>query len=267
MGRPPVLDKKLVRKIAEKAGKLDLAIVKNVSALASRKNISPEVALILTAKKHEIGSASVLKKLSPHQLVQLNGKLNIFTERRGGANGKGVKKKIIKLVSNIKTEFTDPYLKNSLYLNIPLEGYSVMFTLENSIRVFIVRILSNAFREKWWAEVQSKKSLKEMVAKVADRKTKDSENWYHSKRGTHEIYYTDYAELLHIIRVFNSNFAKFFKNGATKNLLGKLEELTPTRNVIAHNNPITIKDLERLKVHARDWFAYMQYLKSHDLII
>lgn len=46
--------------------------------------------------------------------------------------------------------------------------------------------------------------------------------------------------------------------------LGKLEELTPMRNIIAHNNPITAKDLERLKVHARDWFAYMQYLKSQD---
>ncbi len=266
MGRPPVLDKKLVHKIAEKTGKLDLAIVKNVSALASRKNISPEVALILTAKKHEIGSASVFKKLSPHQVIQLNGEFNIPAERRGNAKGKGIEKKIIRpVLTNIKTEFADPYLPDSLYSNIPSEGYSIMFATENSVRVFIVRILQNAFGEKWWDEVQGKKSLKEMVAKVADRKTKDSENWYHSKRGTHEIYYTDYVELLHIIRVFNPNFAKFFKNGATKNLLGKLEELTPTRNVIAHNNPITIKDLERLKVHARDWFAYMQYLKLQDI--
>lgn len=261
MGRPTILDKKLVHKIAGRVGKPDLAIVKSISALASRRHISPEVALILRANKYKIGSASVFKKLNPYQQMQLSRESNDNIERRSIPSGKGIEKKTIRPVLNIKTDFTDPYLHDSLYSNIPSEGYSIMFVLENSIRVFIARTLFDAFGGSWWGQVQSKKSLKDVVVKVAERKTKDSENWYHSKRGAHEIYYTDYMELLQIIRVFDSIFSKIFKKGAAKNLIGKLEELGPTRNVIAHNNPITPKDLERLKVHARDWFAYMQYLK------
>jgi len=261
MGRPSILDKKLVHKIAEKVCKSDLAVVKSVSALSSRKHIFPEVALILTASKYKIGSASVFKKLNSYQQVQLSTELSGNVEKKGPSNIKSLKGKNIKPIVDIRTEFSDPYLQDSLYSNIPSEGYSIIFALENSVRVFITRILFDTFGENWWDQVQSKKSLKGMVATITERKTKDSENWYHSKRGVHEIYYTDYMELLHIIRVFDLIFSKLFKKGAAKNLVGKLGELGPTRNVIAHNNPITSKDLERLKVHARDWFAYMQYLK------
>lgn len=262
MGRPPILNKKLVHKIADKAGKSDLAVVKSISALASRKHVAPEVALILTANKYNIRSASVFKKLNPQQQIQLSAEFSSNTARRGVSDGRGIRKKTIRPVSDIRGEFADPYLPDSLYSNIPSEGYSIMFALENSIRVFITRILSSAFEDKWWEQLKGKKSLKDVVAKVSDRKTKDLENWYHSKRGIHEIYYTDYVDLLRIIRVFDSIFSKLFRKGAAKNLIGKLEELGPTRNVIAHNNPITSKDLERLKVHARDWFAYMKYMKA-----
>jgi len=262
MGRPPILDKKLIRKIAEKVKKSDLAIVKSVSALASRKHIAPEVALILTANKYKIGSATVYKKLGQHQQAQLSTEFTGNMVGRASSEGKGIGKKAIRIVPDIKTEFADPYLPDSLYLNIPSLGYSIMFVLENSIRVFITRVLTGDFGDNWWSELNNKKSLRDIVSKVLKRKTKESEDWYHSKRGVHEIYYTDYIELLRVIRVFDSSFSKFFKNGAERNLIGKLEELGPTRNVLAHNNPITSKDLERLKVHARDWFAYMQYLKN-----
>jgi len=264
MGRSPVLNQKLVHKIANKKNKTDLLVVKSVSALASRRHISPEVALIVTANKYEIGSSSVFKKLNPHQQMQLNTELNNKNGKKSVSGGSNLRKKTIKLLSDIRTEFADPYLQDSLYSNIQPEGYSIMFVLENSIRIFITRMLFDAFGVNWWKQVQGKKSLNEVVKKALERKTKDSNNWYHSKRGAHEIYYTDYVDLLQIIRVFDSIFSKIFKKGAAKNLVGKLEELAPTRNVIAHNNPIILKDLERLKVHARDWFAYMQYLKLQD---
>ncbi len=261
MSRPPIFNKKIINKIAKKAGKSDLAVVKSVSALASRRNIAPEMALIITANKYKIGSSLVLKKLNPYQQTQLNTEIR---KKSVSGDSSRSRKKNIKPVVDIKSEFGDPYLPNSLYSNIPSEGYSIMFTLENSIRMFISRIFFDASGKNWWDQLQSKKSLKGIVTKVSERKAKESENWYHSKRGVHEIYYTDYENLLQIIRVFDSIFSKFFKKGAAKNLISKLGELGPTRNVIAHNNPITGKDLERLKVHARDWFAYMQYLYSQN---
>jgi hypothetical protein len=264
MGRPLILDRKLVKRIADKVGKPELLVVKSVSALASRKNISSEVALIIVARKYKLGVSSALRKLDPHKQAQLSSELNKNSNMVSPIEATKASKKTIKTIQEISGDFSDPYLSDSIYQGIPSEGYSIMFVLENSIRLFITRAFSSVYGSNWWDQVPDKKSLKSVVTKVSERKTKDSENWYHSKRGVHEIYYTDYTELLQIIRVFDSIFSKFFKKGAAKNLVGKLEELGPTRNVIAHNNPITPKDLERLKVHTRDWFAYMQHLKSQD---
>ncbi len=263
MGRPLIYSKKLVKKIADKTGKSSKLVVKSISAFAFRKKISPEVALIITADKYKIGTATFMRGLNPNQQAQLSLELNSQSKDKIIGESK-TSRKVIHPVQIPKNDFSDPFLGGSVYKNIPSEGYSIMFVLENSIRTFITKILLGVYGGNWWLEVRNKKSLKETVRKVDSRKASDSDNWYHSKRGAHEIYYTDYLELVSIIRVFDKEFCKLFKKGAQKNLIGKLEELGPTRNVIAHNNPITPKDLERLKVHARDWFSYMQYLYTQN---
>jgi hypothetical protein len=260
MGRPVVLDKKLVSKIAKLLKRDYLGVVKSVSGLASREHISSKVALILTATKYKIGSASFLKTLSQQEHMQLVGKLDESKPVVSMNDKKG--KRIIKQGSAINSDFTDPYLPESVYANIPYEGYSIMFALENSIRFFISRVLTDNFGDNWWDQCKNKKSLEKTVENVFSRKTGEKETWFHSKRGAHEIFYTDYDDLLQILKTFYKVFSNFFKKGAEKNLINKLEELRPTRNVIAHNNPIAYKDLERLKVNARDWFSYMKYLAS-----
>jgi hypothetical protein len=261
MGRPPVLNKKIIKKIADRAGKPELSIVKSVSALASRKNISPEVALISEATKYGVGTASILKKLDQNQHLQLNIVQKQNTDSIIKPSN-GLNRKTIKQGSRLTNDFDDPYLQKSLYSNIPSEAYSIMFTLENSIRAFIARNLLKAYGEKWWDKLVEKNSTNKITKTVATRKTVDSGNWYHSKRGSHEIYYTDFSHLLKIINEFSENFSELLMKSPQKNLIGKLDELSPTRNIIAHNNPITSKDLDRLKVHARDWFSYMRHLKS-----
>jgi hypothetical protein len=261
MGRPRLLDKKLIKKISEKLGKPEISVVKSVSAHASRRKIPSEVALILAASKHKIGTSSAIRKLTPHQQAQLNGELNNGNNKTDNQKVRATKK-TISLPKEVWDEFSDPYLGDTLYKTIPMEGYAIMFILENSIRSFISRILMNTYGSSWWDNVKTKKSLEDVVKKVDGRKSKDSENWYHSKRGVHEIYYTDYPELLQLMRSLSSDFQNYFKKGSEKSLLDKLSELSPTRNVIAHNNPITKDDFERLKVHSKDWFKYMQHLHN-----
>ena len=262
MGRPPILDKKIVEKIANKLGKTELSVVKSVSALASRRKVPSEVALILVASKHDIGTSAAVRRLDPHKQTQLNQELDKEKGKHQSLKSQGARK-TIGHQKEVWGEFSDPYIKDSLYKGIPSEGYAIMFILENSIRLFIERILSDAHSTNWWDQVKGQKSLSKVVEKVNDRKTKDSANWYHSKRGAHEIYYTDYSELLQIMRCLTSDFQIYFKKGSEKNLLDKLSELSPSRNVIAHNNPITKDDLARLKVHAKDWLKYMQHLNSN----
>jgi hypothetical protein len=261
MGRPRILNQSLIDKISAKNKRPPLAVVKSVSALASRKNVSSEIALILYAKQLGIGFSSALRALDPHKQTQLNLILN---SNGAPVSGRGVRsrsgKRMVKIVPNIKQDYSDPHLAESVYKNIPSEGYSIMYALENSMRQFISRILSGAYGNSWWDEMRKRRSLSDVVGKVASRKTNESENWHHAKRGVHEIYYTDFADLLQIMKVFNPDFLKYFRKGKEKNLLDKLTELVPSRNVIAHNNPISADDLDRVKIHAKDWFKYMQHI-------
>ena len=258
MGRPVLLDKKLVKKIAEKLKRPSLNVVKSISAMARRKGISSESALVLFARKYNIGSAYAQRKLSPDKQGEIRPVLlNTTTQATNHRN------KIKSKSSNTNDDFYDPFLADSVYSNlssVSVEAYQIIFVLENSLRSFIERALNKKFGSSWWSKLKEKKSTLAIAKKVADRKNNESGNWYHGKRGVHEIYYSDYTDLLQIIRSFDSEFNIYFKNGSEKNLPGKLAELAPTRNVVAHNNPITKDDLERLRVHAKDWLKYMSYL-------
>lgn len=265
MSRPSTLDVKFVQKIAKKIGRNELDVRKSASEFGRRRKLPLEVALIIFAENNNVGTSDARRKLDSHKLSILDRALN----RNDGTSKsevpvKGIRKRKIKIPLFDLGDYADPYLSMSMYDNLPTEAYGILFVLENSIREFVERELSESYGDQWWSKVRKMKSLSKTVSSASDRKTKESDHWYHSKRGAHEIYYTDYVELLQIIRVFDAVFSKLFKKGAAKNLVGKLEELTPTRNVVAHNNPITAADLGRLKIHAHDWFSYMQYLKQNE---
>ena len=125
--------------------------------------------------------------------------------------------------------------------------------------------MSARYGKNWWDELKKKKATTDIVSTVEKRKANEAENWHHAKRGVHEIYYTDYTDLLKVVNSFNADFLKYFRKGKEKNLLEKLAELTPSRNVIAHNNPISGDDLDRLKIHAKDWFKYMQHIHARGI--
>lgn len=261
MGRPPILDQNLVIKIAHKLGKTNLQIGKSVSAMAMRKGISSEVALVLFARKHNISAGTAQRKLSQDKQAEIRSIISAINVPVMPIKQKS--KSIKSKAFNSRDGFFDPYLSVSTYANlndISREAYSILFILENSLRSFISKVLFEQYGESWWLEIEKKKALLDIIKKVSNRKSNESENWYHTKRGAHEIYYTDYSELLEIIKKFESEFLKYFKKGVEKNLLGKLYELVPTRNIVAHNNPITRDDFDRLKIHAKDWIKYMQYL-------
>lgn len=64
MGRPPILDRKIMSKIAKKLGKKNITAINGmVSKKASKLGISAEVALILLAKEHGIGTSTYQRTL------------------------------------------------------------------------------------------------------------------------------------------------------------------------------------------------------------
>lgn len=226
-------------------------------------------ALVLLAADKGIGYRPELKKLdladknTVSEIIRnIKVSKDVTTDQPISTTKKVVGKSIKKL-PQLGTDFADPFMPKSVYENTPTEGYSIMYALENSLRHFISRVLEEAHGENWWSEVAKVKKLEKMTEKISQRKKDEADNWYHSTRGVHEIYYTDYTELIEIIKKVQPICVKYFNKDPERLLPSKLAELAPTRNVIAHNNPITPNDLARLRVHASDWFKYMKHVHSN----
>jgi len=80
MGRPRILDQKIMSKIAKKIGKKDITAVNGmVSKKAAKLGISAEAALILLAKEYGIGTSTYQRKLDVTKQAEVRDALpNMF---------------------------------------------------------------------------------------------------------------------------------------------------------------------------------------------
>lgn len=97
MGRPRILDQKIMSKIAKKIGKKDITAVNNiVSRKASKLGVSAEAALIILAKEHGVGTSTFQRGLDPTKQAEVRDALpSIFTTRVSTKGGVGTAKKSV----------------------------------------------------------------------------------------------------------------------------------------------------------------------------
>ncbi|MBI3176281.1 MAG: hypothetical protein HYZ25_21355 [Chloroflexi bacterium] len=131
------------------------------------------------------------------------------------------------------------------------EIYPTVYLFENSVRNFVAAVMKKDYGENWWAD--KVETVNTGVQKnVTIRRLAEKEAPWHSSRGADPIFFTDIDDLKTII---NSNGAVFRKilAGKYNHLIVWIEEIEKTRNILAHNNPVTKKDRDRLMVYAHDW--------------
>ncbi len=97
MGRPAILDRKLMGRVAAKLGKKDITAVNSiVSRKASKLGISSEAALVVLAKEQGIGTSAFQRKLDAAKQAEIRGNLasffspqrrNVRDENRGNNSG------------------------------------------------------------------------------------------------------------------------------------------------------------------------------------
>lgn len=123
------------------------------------------------------------------------------------------------------------------------EIYPDLYVLENLVRYVVMSVLESKYGSDWWTNrnVVSGK----IAEKVEERKHFERENRWVAKRRTHEIFYTDLRNLSKIITTNSRDFQKIFANLEIEAELRKLE---PSRNIIAHNNPLPLKEFDRIKM-------------------
>ena len=85
----------------------------------------------------------------------------------------------------------------------------------------------------------------------SDRKSTEAKNQWHTGRNQHPMYYLDFGDLALLMK----NHWQLFDDllpGQTW-ALSRLEDAERSRNVIAHTNVLSDKELVRLEMYARDW--------------
>lgn len=121
--------------------------------------------------------------------------------------------------------------------------YPDMYLLENLVRHVIMNVLQRKYGEKWWntPNIVSNK----IKVDVEGRKHFEGKNRWAAKRRTHEIFYTDFSDLSRIIATNCREFKEIF---ADMEIEAELRKLEPSRNVIAHNNPLSSNEFKRIKL-------------------
>lgn len=77
------------------------------------------------------------------------------------------------------------------------ESYVYLYCVENSIRIFIDKVLRDKFGAKYFRQINTNRSIKD---KVKSRKEQENRNQWLPARGHIDIFYLDFGDLGNIIR-------------------------------------------------------------------
>ena len=127
------------------------------------------------------------------------------------------------------------------------EVYKLLYVFENSLRYVIIRVMEKEYGKNWWNRVSQK-----IREKVEKRKRKEDKYRYHGRRGVHEIFYTDIDDLGSIIKTHWKCFSELFPSQEW--VIARINEIELSRNIVAHHNPLSKRDISRLKLYFEDWF-------------
>ena len=127
--------------------------------------------------------------------------------------------------------------------------YAAVCTFENSVRRLVVDMLIEHHKENWW-----NKGVSESIRKTAtSRMEKESKTKWHTRRGEDPINYTEFGDLLKIIV---SNWTLFEPLLQTRDWVRSiLQPLEMSRHVLMHGGELDMRDVERVGMLMRDWFA------------
>lgn len=131
-------------------------------------------------------------------------------------------------------EFPTQVRKNAMKA---LPGYLGFFCIENAVRELVAERLSENHGSDWWDSC----ATTAIQGRVEGRQKKEGQNRWHTRRGDHEINYTDFGDLRLLIINNWEDVEELFPD---QNWLAtRLDELEASRNIIAHSNVLDDREL------------------------
>jgi hypothetical protein len=127
--------------------------------------------------------------------------------------------------------------------------YTAICAFENTVRRFVSKKLIETHGENWWTKCVSEK----IRNKAELRREEENKVRWHTPRGDSIINYTEFGDLLTIIRQ-NDNWPLFEPHLSSIEWADQIiKTLERSRNVIMHSGELVNQDIERIGMYIRDW--------------
>ena len=254
--------KELIHSFKDAIGKSNqrLLIIKNlskkesISELAIRLNMPQSTMSVAINTFESYGLIKLISKKGKSEIYDKIPLLKTFTNLDSLVKNKleevNFEPRKIKIKSHCNS--------NIPFLEIPdikaagdmAEPYTLLYLLENSIRKFIDKKLTEHLGKDWWSKINVKAELQ---TKVDNRKKTEAINKWHVPRGATEIFYTDLTDLPYFLNkentktIFENEINLEHWNTTIKNVVSL------SRNIVDHHNPLPKKEIDRLKIILDDW--------------
>lgn len=127
--------------------------------------------------------------------------------------------------------------------------YTAICAFENTVRQFVSKKLLETKGENWWQESVSEK----IRTRAESRRDEENKIRWHTPRGDSIINYTEFGDLLSIIRQVD-NWQHFEPHIYSIEWADQIiKTLERSRNVIMHSGELVNQDIERIGMYIRDW--------------
>jgi len=263
-----MVDKELLEVIKQKKKTTVQAIYDALKKIRKEHDslISKEEAAYIYAIRNKIDVHKFLKNdPNLHQKIMDLVRQKASTPIVGNKSRKISKHQVIhKLLKINETTVDDALLPNRIIEDAKAmsEIYPLIYIFENSVRNFIKKVLDKAYPNGWW---NIDRITKNPFERAEGRKSDEGNKLWHGKRTQSSM--LDYLDLDELESVINKNTEKltpYFKDQPKQLdwLKIKIKEIYPSRNILAHNNPLSKDDIDRVKVICRDWNKQLPALKQ-----
>jgi hypothetical protein len=231
---------------------------KRAETLANSLSCSTSDAILVLAQKNGINLKKHGSNLTQDKLREIRELAShaqaapattmLASPSPSGHRGKPKPKKSFRV--KVQAGEDDPILSPTTHdeMEAMVPVYKTLYTLENSIRQFINRVLSAKHGSDWWDRL-APRGLKETVAK---RMKEESANAWHQKRSSNPVYYLDLDQLPPLIRQSQVDFVPtFFKSAEWFQHF--VDEVYQSRCVVCHMNPLIQNNVDGVGIRFNQW--------------
>ncbi len=262
----------LLAEIIKASGKSKRTIYQKIHDAENKYVIDESISALLVAWEHKINinklaSFEELKVLRETTQSQLYNKPSTETINPSNPPKRNKRQKAISVPQGVES---DSFLTLSDISNSSENAqiYPIMYLFENSLRKFISTFMELDYGENWWIDKIVKEKIK-MARDVEIRRNAEKIAPWHSKRNADSIYYTDITDLENILNTYQSSGQFNIALGKnTARVLVWIQDFEKTRNILAHNNLVSKRDRDRLKIYAHDWHDFAtRIFKENEKVI